>query len=90
MKKITIVVVGTGIYLGELILILILLSSISSFFPESVIPFIPDSSDYLLISIVYLMRIIALAIAILLLRREIIRARKDWANPGDFWFLRKA
>jgi len=89
MRKITIVIVGVGIFVGEIILIMILLSSISSFFPESVVPFIPDSNNYFLIAVLYVIRLIALVIAILLLGREINRARKDWANPKDFWYLKK-
>jgi hypothetical protein len=81
--------VGVVIYVGEIILIMILLSSIGSFFPQSVVPFLPDSSNYLLIAILYVIRLIALVIAILLLRREILRAIKDWQNPKAFWYFKK-
>jgi uncharacterized membrane protein len=89
MRRITIIIVGVVIYVGEIILIMILLSSISSFFPESVVPFLPDSSNYFLVAILYLIRLIALLIAILLLRREVRHARKDWANPKGFWYFKK-
>jgi len=68
---------------------MILLSSISSFFPESVVPFIPDSNNYFLITVLYIIRFIALVVAALLFIREINRARKDWANPKDFWYFKK-
>ena len=87
MRKFSVILVGTIIFVGEIILLLVLLSAIGSFFPEDVVTFPPTSSDYVIISILFLIRLIAVAIAVLLLRREILRARSDWANPRDFWFL---
>ena len=88
MRKFLIIVLGIGIYLGEVLLIIILLSAVNSFFDDAVTTFPPTSSDYLQIAIIFVIRAIALAVAILLLRRDIMLAKKDWANPQDFWFLK--
>jgi len=87
MRKFSIIVCGTVIYIGEVILLLVLLSAVNSFFPASVISFPPTSSNYIPISIIFIIRAIALVVAIGLLRREIICAKRDWANPEDLWFL---
>lgn len=89
MQKLGIIVCNTIIYAGEVILIFLLLSAVNNFFPREIRPFIPDSSDYLLIVILYIIRLLFLAVAIFLLIREIRITRKDWANPKDFWFVRK-
>ena len=89
MQKLKIVVCNAFIYAGEVILILLLLSGVNNFFPREVRPFIPESSDYLLIAILYLIRLAFLAVAIILLMREIRMTKRDWANPRDFWFVRK-
>ena len=89
MQKLKIVVCSAFIYAGEIILIFLLLSAVNNFFPREVRPFIPDSSDYLLIVILYAIRLVFLAVAVVLLIREIRMVRKDWANPRDFWFVRK-
>lgn len=89
MQKLKIIVCNAFIYAGEVILILLLLSAVNNFFPRDVRPFIPDSSDYLSIVILYIIRLIFLAVAVFLLVREIRMTRSDWKNPGDFWFVRK-
>jgi hypothetical protein len=89
MQKLKIIVCNIFIYAGEIILILLLLSAVNNFFPREVRPFIPESSDYLLIVILYIIRLIFLAVAVVLLIREIRITKKDWANPQDFWFVRK-
>jgi hypothetical protein len=88
MQKQKIVVCGFFIFVGEVILILILLSAVTSFFPNDVKPFIPDSNNYAAIAVLYVIRLFFLLVAIRLLLREIKEARKDWANPGNFWFVK--
>lgn len=88
MQKFKIVACGVLIFVGELILILILLSAITSFFPRDVKPFIPDSSNYAGIIILYVIRLFFLWVAVMLLMREIRQVRKDWADPANFWFLK--
>ena len=89
MRKSSIIVCGIIIYIGEIILLLVLLSAVGSFFPKAVVSFPPTSSDYALISVIFIIRAIAIAVAIGLLRREIIHAKRDWANPEDIWFLKR-
>jgi hypothetical protein len=89
MQRLKIIVCSTFIYAGEIVLIFLMLSAVNNFFPREVRPFIPDSSDYLLIVILYAIRLVFLAVAVVLLIREIRMMRKDWANPGNFWFVRK-
>jgi hypothetical protein len=89
MQKLKVIACSTFIYAGEIVLILLLLSGVNNFFPRDVRPFIPDSSDYLMIAILYGIRLIFLTVAVVLLIREIRLTRKDWANPKDFWFVRK-
>lgn len=89
MRKLLVVLVGVCVYAGELILVIILLAAISSFFPEDVSSYIPESSNYVLIAIIYLIRLIALGVAIVFLRKEIIHAKKDLANAKGFWFLNR-
>jgi hypothetical protein len=89
MQKFKIIACGTIIFVGEVILILLMLSAVNNFFPREVRPFIPESSDYLLIVILYAIRLIFLTVAVILLIREIRMTRKDWKNPGDFWFVKR-
>ena len=79
MKRFVIIVCGTGIYIGELILVVVLLSAIRYFFPES--------SNLLSTSLSYLLYLIGLAAVVLLIIREMVLARKDCANSKDFWFF---
>ena len=87
MKKALVIIIGTLVYIGEIMLVVILLSAISSFFPEEVTPFIPESSNYFLIVLIYLVRLLALVAAVALLRREILHAKRDLANVKDYWFI---
>lgn len=88
MQKFKIVTCGVLIFVGEIILILILLSAVTSFFSNDVKPFIPDSSNYAGIAILYIIRLFFLWVAVMLLLREIRLARKYWADPDNFWFLK--
>ena len=87
MKKALVIIIGTLVYIGEIMLVVILLSAISSFFPEEVTQFIPESSNYFLIVLIYLVRLLALVAAVALLRREILHAKRDLANVKDYWFI---
>ena len=89
MRKSSIIVCSVIIYIGEIILLLVLLSAVGSFFPGPVISFPPTSSNYALITVIFIIRAIAVAVAIGLLRREIINIKRDWANPEDIWFLKR-